>query len=153
MAVKKKYFFAGIGLITLATLAILMNKYINPLKGIITARFGNRINPVTGQPEFHNGVDVSAGYGTTVRSPANGKVLSVYYNDVGGNQVVIQHSGIITGYAHLSRMTVIQGQNVIQGQKVAEVGTSGQTTGAHLHFTVQRNSAFIDPLELFTFNS
>lgn len=153
-SIKKNWYWLIFGLTALAGLTMITRKYINPVIGKITSRFGNRTNPVTGQQEFHNGVDVLASLGTPVKSPDEGTVLSVYYNALGGNQVIIQHpDNIVTGYAHLNKALVQQGQKIMAGHVIGQVGNSGQSTGAHLHFTLKKQGALIDPLTYFNFQS
>jgi len=151
----KKYRYWWIfGLSGLVGLSIVLGKaYLNPVVGKITSRYGTRINPISGKNEFHNGVDVQAASGTPVKSPAAGTVLKVYYNSLGGNQVIVQHTGLITGYAHLSKYFVTPGEKIQSGHIIGHVGTTGQSTGAHLHFTTAKNGDLIDPLTLFNFQS
>lgn len=129
------------------------SKYLNPIRGLITSKFGNRIHPVTGASEFHNGVDVAAVQGTAVISPAGGIVSNVYYNSLGGNQLIIDHTEIVTGYAHLNAVLVKVGDKVTAGQKIAIVGSTGQSTGAHLHFTLRKGGNLVNPLDYFDFKS
>lgn len=127
-------------------------KMIAPLKGKITSKFGNRIHPVTGVVTFHNGVDIKAPEGTHVVCPADGKVIQLNTTTAGGKQLIIQHTnGYKTGYAHLLDWRVNKGDRVTQGQLIALSGNTGQSTGAHLHFTVENaQGEKIDPEILFT---
>lgn len=140
-------------LMTLTAISLLGAKYINPVIGKIVSRFGNRVSPLTGKSEFHNGVDIVAVPGTPVKSPASGTVLETYYNSAGGNQLIIQHGELITGYAHLNSIAVIKGSVVQKGQVIAYTGNTGQTTGPHLHFTCKINGTLADPEKIFTFKS
>jgi murein DD-endopeptidase len=119
-----------------------------PIKNKITSQFGNRINPITRQYKFHNGIDISGKVGEKIKSPADGKVLNVYINDIGGKQLIIKHeNGFTTGYAHLNRIYVNVGDHINRGQFIAEVGNTGMVTGPHLHFTLKDNSGrFLNPL-------
>ena len=151
---KKNRFWLFFGLTALAGLTMITRKKINPVIGKITSGFGNRIHPVTGKQEFHNGVDVLASLGTPVKSPDEGTVLSVYFNSVGGNQVIIRHPGeMVTGYAHLEKALVRAGQKITAGHVIGQVGNTGQVTGAHLHFTLKKQGVLIDPLTRFSFQS
>lgn len=122
-----------------------------PIKNKITSPFGYRINPITRQYKFHNGIDIAGKIGDKVQSPGDGKVVKNYINDIGGRQLIIKHAnGLTTGYAHLNKVYVSVGDYVKQGQLIAEVGNSGKVTGPHLHFTLKDGSGhFINPfLEL-----
>lgn len=109
----------------------------NPVNGIVTEGFGPRINPVTGATEVHNGVDLRAATGTSVRPPLPGKVIKVYENSTGGKQMLVQHAGgWITGYAHLSQFEKKEGDTVKQSDVIALSGATGSVTAPHLHFTL-----------------
>ena len=98
----------------------------------ITSEFGEKRTTGT-----HSGLDIAAPTGTPILAPAGGVVQSVYYNAVGGNQLIIEHTDSLkTGYAHLSKTDVKKGDKVKRGQKIGEVGNTGRSTGPHLHFTV-----------------
>jgi len=111
-----------------------------------------RIHPVTGEYKFHNGVDMAVPSNTPIYAPANGQVLNAYSNSAGGNQLVIKHpsEGIRTGYAHLNKSLVKEGQTVRKGQKIALTGNTGRSTGPHLHFTVKdlQTNDYVNPLSL-----
>lgn len=120
---------------------------ILPVQGKMTSGFGWR--NLGGEQEFHNGIDLAVPIGTEVKAAAGGKVLKTYYNDLGGNQLVIEHpNGYQTGYAHLSAFLVKPGDQVKKGDSIARSGNTGKSTGAHLHFTVRNKSGeTIDPLK------
>ncbi len=122
-------------------------KMIYPVKGNISSKFGNRIHPVTGEAQFHNGIDIAASEGTPIFAPANGTIEKIYSNSTGGNQMILKHSnGFKTGYAHLSKYNVKEGDHVKQGYKIGEVGSTGRVTGAHLHLTMRDVSGeLVDP--------
>lgn len=125
-----------------------------PLPGrtAISSPFGSRTHPITGQVKFHNGIDIPAPVGTMVLAPYSGRVKSVYSNATGGNQLVIEHDdGRVSGYAHLHLVLVEPGEHVQQGEPIAQVGNTGASTGAHLHFTVRpsASAAHVDPQTLF----
>jgi murein DD-endopeptidase MepM/ murein hydrolase activator NlpD len=126
-------------------------KMLMPVDGSITSPFGLRKNPISGDPEFHNGIDIQAAEGTPIVAPAAGLVINVFSNDKGGNQMLIKHdNGYTTGYAHLSAYEVKQGDRVSKGQLIALVGTTGNSTGAHLHLTLKdKNGVTIDPQNYF----
>lgn len=120
-----------------------------PIKGKITSKYGYRIHPVTGvKSTFHNGIDLAAPIGTAVLSPASGTVINRYSNATGGNQLIIKHDNDFqSGYAHLKQALVNIGDKVKEGQKVAESGNTGASTGPHLHFTLRKNGELVNPID------
>jgi murein DD-endopeptidase MepM/ murein hydrolase activator NlpD len=121
-----------------------------PVAGSITSGYGPRKHPITGQNGTHNGIDIGATTGTTVRAAADGKVSSIGQNmdkKTGyGNSVTLDHDdGYQTLYAHLSKVSVAVNQRVSKGEKIGEVGETGAANGPHLHFEVRKNGSFIDP--------
>lgn len=130
------------------------SRMIAPVKGKVTSGFGTRTHPITGETgSDHNGIDIKAGTGADVVSPANGIVKNSYYNSLGGYQVIIEHENkYVSGFAHLQHTSVKIGQKLKRGETFAKVGTSGATTGAHLHFTLKDPKGnFIDPLTKIKF--
>lgn len=117
----------------------------------ITSTFGGRQNPVTGVWEnAHGAVDIGAPGGTQIKAAANGTVVMARWNDSYGNFVKIKHDDTYsTLYAHSSRLLVAEGQYVKQGDVIALVGTTGNSTGNHLHFEIRENDNRIDPLNFF----
>jgi len=123
--------------------------FINPLEGEIGTIFGVRriINKIPKNP--HSGVDVSGNEGDSVRAPNNGVVTLVDDQFYSGNSLVIDHGqGIYTMFFHLSKVLVRQGQEVKKGDTIALVGSTGRSTGPHLHWGVRMQGARVDPLEL-----
>ncbi len=121
-----------------------------PARGDLSSRFGWRQNPFTGLREHHNGLDIGAPIGTPVVAAMAGRVAAVGISPVYGRYVILAHSGgLQTLYGHLSRALVSRGVSVSQGQQIGEVGNTGYSTGSHLHFTVFRNGAPVDPLRFF----
>jgi murein DD-endopeptidase MepM/ murein hydrolase activator NlpD len=120
-----------------------------PLAQLATASpFGYRISPITGGAgDFHRGQDFVAQCGTSVLAAASGTVTFVGWHEYGGgNRVVVDHgNGLETTYNHLSSASVTQGQTVTRGQALALSGTTGASTGCHLHFEVQVNGEVVDP--------
>jgi murein DD-endopeptidase MepM/ murein hydrolase activator NlpD len=116
---------------------------LNPVGGEIASSFGWRINP---WPEFHKGVDLTAGYGEPVKAAAAGTVVSADWDGGFGIKVDVDHgNGYHTWYCHLSRALVHPGQYVRKAQEIAEVGSTGASTGAHLHFQIMLDGNAIDP--------
>lgn len=142
----------GITLIGLVGTTHVISKMLYPLYSKITSPFGYRINPVTGQKQFHNGIDLSAAVATKIKSPGDGIVSNYYSNDVGGNQLIIKHdNGFTTGYAHLNKSFVSMGERVNQGQFIAESGNTGKVTGPHLHLTLRdKDGNLLDPEKFFS---
>lgn len=122
--------------------------FMRPIAGAsINSGFGYRTDPVTGTQAFHSGVDFSASCGTPIRAAGSGKVLSAASNSGYGNVTVINHGGgLATLYGHQSAFAVSAGQVVTQGQVVGYVGSTGKSTGCHLHFEVRVNGNPVSPL-------
>ncbi|GAA5161433.1 M23 family metallopeptidase [Viridibacterium curvum] len=110
--------------------------------------FGNRVDPITGAVAFHPGLDFSAKYGTDIMSAGGGKVRFAGWHNELGNVIELDHgNGLISRYAHASRLLVKVGDVVAPGQKIAEVGSTGRSTGAHLHFEILHAGRYVDPLQ------
>lgn len=121
--------------------------FIRPVNGRQTSSFGWRIHPITRTRRFHDGVDWAAPAGTTIRAAAGGRVVMSGRNGAYGLCVMIQHSnGLVTLYGHCSALLVSNGQQVSQGQAIGRVGSTGWSTGPHLHFSVYRNRTAVNPL-------
>ena len=117
-----------------------------PVHGWITSGFGFRTNPFTGLNQMHEGLDISNREGTSVIAPADGIVSATGKDFSYGNVVVISHGfGITTRHNHLSKILVGAGQRVKRGDKIAEVGTTGRSTGPHLHYEVRVNGIPVNP--------
>lgn len=117
-----------------------------PVTGTITSPFGWRPNPFGGGPEFHQGLDIAAPSGTTVTAAGAGTVIMAQWYGGYGNYILIDHGGSYsTGYGHLSAIYVSVGQSVQRGQAIGAVGSTGQSTGPHLHFEVRIAGKPVDP--------
>ena len=117
-----------------------------PVRGWVTSGFGARISPFTGQLSMHDGLDIGAAPNTPVQSPANGYVTSAGFDAKMGNVVLIDHGyGIQTEYGHLAKILVRQGQKVKRGDAVALVGSTGHSTGPHLHYMVKLKGQTVNP--------
>jgi len=113
----------------------------------ISSSFGSRIHPITGKRSYHDGVDIAATHGNGVYAYSNGRVVSAGYNGGYGNNIVVDHgNGLKTRYAHLSVISVKAGQKVETGQRIGSVGSTGTSTGSHLHFEVIKNKKTVNPL-------
>ena len=111
-----------------------------------TSNFGYRIDPFNGHQTFHEGVDFAAETGTAINAAASGKVIYADYHPAYGKSVEIDHgNGLVTRYAHGSELLVKEGDLVVRGQRIARVGTTGRSTGPHLHFEVRLNGVAQNP--------
>lgn len=128
-------------------------EFLWPLPGKhtkVSSGFGWRIHPVTGKQQFHQGIDIPAPYGTEIYAVNDGTVIECSYNYADGYYITVSHGGgIASFYSHISKYSVAVGDKVKRGQVIANVGTSGYTTGAHLNLNVYKNNAAVDPLEFF----
>jgi len=121
---------------------------IPPLRGLVTAGYGYRTSPFTGQREMHEGLDIAAPHGTPIQATADGVVSFVGPLAAYGNVVFINHGrGFATFYSHASRNVVEEGQQIKRGQVIAYVGTTGRTTGPHVHYEIQVNGSAVNPLK------
>ena len=112
----------------------------------MSSDFGWRIHPTLGYNKFHNGVDFAAPKGTPILAAYTGKVVAAAYNSTMGNYVMIDHgSGLYTIYMHASKLYVSTGKTVKKGETIAAVGTTGRSTGNHLHFGVRLNGDYVSP--------
>lgn len=108
--------------------------------------YGNRIHPILGVKQFHNGIDFAAPGGSPILAAQSGTVIAAAYSSTMGNYIMINHGGgLITIYMHASALYVSSGQTVTKGQKIAAVGTTGRSTGNHLHFSVRLNGSYVSP--------
>lgn len=113
----------------------------------ITSGFGNRAQPTAGASTNHKGIDIGASYGASIVAAASGRVTTAAYSSSAGNYVVISHgNGLSTVYMHCSALYVSAGQTVSAGQSIAAVGSTGYSTGNHLHFGVIKNGSYVNPL-------
>jgi murein DD-endopeptidase MepM/ murein hydrolase activator NlpD len=119
------------------TLVLASTPSIWPVRGYLSAGFGNRKDPFTGQRDFHAGIDISTPIGTRIFAPADGVVLSASVQGAYGNSIVVDHGyGVVTRYGHLDAYAVRPGQRVRRGDLIAFVGNTGRSTGPHLHYEV-----------------
>ncbi len=122
---------------------------IFPVQGWLTSGFGWRKDPFTGKRAFHYGIDISAPWGTSIRASAQGKVISAGCDDGYGLMIEIDDGyGYSTVYGHLSKILVKKGAWVNKGEIIGRLGSTGRSTGPHLHFEVHKNKKAINPLSL-----
>ncbi len=112
----------------------------------ISDEYGNRIHPILGTQQFHNGLDMAAPYGSAIYAAYDGDVVAASYSSSMGNYIMIDHGdGLYTIYMHASALYVSKGQSVYKGQSIAAVGSTGRSTGNHLHFSVRLNGNYVNP--------
>lgn len=119
-----------------------------PTEGEVSSGFGSRSDPLTGEPSFHTGVDISAPQGTPVRSWFNGTVIKAENSGGWGNHVVVKQGDLQVLYAHLNKITVKVGTQIYQNSPIGEVGSTGRSTGNHLHLGLYINEVAVDPAKL-----
>lgn len=117
------------------------------IAGRISSRFGKRGRPTAGASTYHKGIDIAVSHGTSIVAAGAGEVVTASYNSSAGNYVMISHGDrLYTVYMHCSRLIVKKGDTVTAGQRIAYVGSTGISTGPHLHFGVSKNGSYVDPL-------
>lgn len=125
---------------------LLATPSIAPTKGWATSGFGYRTSPFTGNREFHRGLDIAGRSGTPVKAPSDGKVVYVGTKRALGNALVVRHGySVETIYGHLAEILVKPGQKVERGEIIARMGSTGRSTGPHLHYQVEVNKKAVDP--------
>jgi len=122
-----------------------------PVNGPVTSPYGMRVHPVTGVYKLHDGTDFGVPCGTPVHAAASGTIIDQYYNGAYGNRVILNNGimrgkSVVTTYNHLSRFAVNRGSHVSRGQVIAYSGTTGYSTGCHLHFMVITNGYTVNPM-------
>ena len=121
---------------------------IAPVHGILTDGFGGRSDPFTGEQGVHNAIDISSAIGQAVRAPADGIVVKSEWANGYGNVIYISHGyGYSTRYAHVSGYGLQPGDHVKRGDVIGYVGSTGRSTGPHLHYEVRLNNVPVNPLE------
>jgi murein DD-endopeptidase MepM/ murein hydrolase activator NlpD len=122
-----------------------------PAHGWLTGTFGGRSDPFTGEPGYHQGIDISTEKGQPIYATADGTVESATYTGDYGNFIVLRHGfGLTTRYGHLSAFAAKTGQRVKRGDVIGYVGSTGRSTGAHVHYEILANGKLINPLQLLT---
>lgn len=112
----------------------------------ISDDYGNRIHPTLGVQQFHNGIDMAAPAGSPILAAYDGTVVASAYSSTMGNYCMIDHGdGLVTIYMHASSIGVSKGQNVVRGEQIGGVGTTGRSTGNHLHFSVRKDGSYVSP--------
>ena len=125
--------------------------FINPIKGIVSSKFGSRESEYQKVTGYHTGVDIAAEEETIIKASMEGIVEFVSSEGDYGNHIKIRSNNVSTLYAHCSKIFVKEGQIVGQGQEIGTVGNTGNSTGPHLHFEIRIDDRFVDPLKILTF--
>lgn len=124
-----------------------------PVNGDVSSGFGYRVHPITKKWGFHTGLDISASTGTQIKSAYYGVVTAVGYNSLAGNYIVVEHNdNLITKYMHCEKILVKENTTVRQGEVIGRVGSTGSSTGPHLHFEIIIAGKKVNPLYLFDVN-
>ncbi|TFG83937.1 MAG: M23 family metallopeptidase [Spirochaetales bacterium] len=120
-----------------------------PLRGRLSSNYGYRSNPFTNVRQFHNGIDIVASLNSAAHAAMDGRVAEIGYSTIFGNFIILTHSGgYQTLYAHMNKISVRKGQNISQGMTIGLTGSTGYSTGPHLHFGLFKNGVAIDPLKM-----
>ncbi|MEA5026880.1 hypothetical protein SDC9_105058 [bioreactor metagenome] len=133
---------------TKRTLTIISSSNYGVVAGSLTSGYGWRTDPISGIKKFHDGIDIGASCGSSVYAYAGGTVYDTGWNDIRGNYVIINHgNGLYTRYLHLSKISVSEGDSISVGDKIGLVGSTGYSTGCHLHFSVFVNGSSQNPFD------
>ncbi len=144
-------FIPGVAMSSSALRQALGELFASPITAAyrLTSRFGPRSDPFTGARSNHTGIDMACPTGTSVKAAMCGKVVYTGWSNIFGNYVIMNHgNGYQTLYGHMSKILCRKGQEISQGTRIGLVGSTGYSTGPHLHFTVYKNGKLVDPLAL-----
>jgi murein DD-endopeptidase MepM/ murein hydrolase activator NlpD len=119
--------------------------FIKPIEGVISSKYGIRETATGNVPKNHTGIDIAANLGTRIKSSTNGEVVLASEEGDYGKHLKIQIGEVSVIYAHCNNLLVKQGDKVVQGQEIAEVGSTGNSTGPHLHFEIRVHERTVDP--------
>lgn len=119
-----------------------------PVQGHGTSPFGMRVHPITGVRKLHDGTDIAAACGAPVVTPWPGRVVGAAFHTAYGYRTIVEHAGVRTAYAHLRGLEVRVGDVLVAGARLGAVGSTGLSTGCHLHWMAWKNGALVDPLTL-----
>ena len=123
-----------------------VNSFLWPVSGVVSSHYGYRVHPISGEYSMHNGLDIAADKGSDILTAYDGIVTSAGYSNSYGYYLIISHNDTIrTLYAHCSKLLAKEGDSVKKGDKIATVGSTGRSTGPHLHFEVRVGGYRIDP--------
>ncbi|HIZ56511.1 MAG TPA: M23 family metallopeptidase [Firmicutes bacterium] len=128
----------------------LTDRAVLPVSGVVSSPFGYREHPISGDPDFHKGTDIAAPAGTDIYAALEGTVITAQESSSLGLYIELSHGdGLITRYAHCSELIATVGTKVRQGEVIAKVGSTGNSTGNHLHFQITKDGAAVNPTWLF----
>jgi len=147
----QQLFLPGVGLDAKTLKNAMGDLFMMPIQAKFrwSSPYGGRIDPIAGVKSFHTGTDMACPTGTPILASMSGKVTAAGINRVYGNYVIIDHgNGYQTLYAHMSKIIASKGQWVSQGTRIGLVGSTGYSTGPHLHFTVYKNGKLVDPMSV-----
>ncbi len=123
-----------------------------PCYGIVSSDFDYRVNPITKTQEFHSGIDIATKDNSNIYTILSGRVIKVDYKEILGNYIIIDHGGGITSvYGHCSEIIAMENTIVKQGERIALVGSTGYSTGPHLHFEIRRNGISYNPSWIYSY--
>ena len=152
LSVGQKLFIPGAKLDRTTLRRAMGDTFVNPLRNIawrLTSKCGWRADPFTGVKQYHPGIDMAISQGTPIYAALSGKVVACGWSNVYGNYVIIDHqNGYQSLYGHMSKKLCTINQEVTSSTKIGLVGSTGYSTGPHLHFTVYKNGKVVDPLTL-----
>lgn len=118
----------------------------------ITSPYGDRLDPFTGQTVYHNGIDIGASTGTEIHAAYDGEIAWAYYSTTAGNWIGIDHGdGLYTIYMHASALLVSEGDKVSKGDVIGLVGSTGRSTGPHLHLSIRKNGSYVSPKDYLNY--
>jgi len=147
LSIGQKLFIPGASMSSFELKKALGELFIYPIIGRLTSPFGYRRDPFTGRKSFHTGIDIAAPIGTPIKLTLDGTVSYTGYSSVYGNYVIVTHSGGYQSmYGHMHTIKVKRGQILSQGSIIGTVGSTGRSTGPHVHFSVYKNGKLINPL-------
>lgn len=125
-----------------------------PVSGNITSQFGYRYHPITGQLDFHKGVDIAADYQTPILAAISGEVIKVGENASAGKYITLSHgNGLCSKYMHCSTVIAKEDMQIREGEVIAKVGSTGMSTGNHLHFQLEKDGIVFDPSWIINFGA
>ena len=150
---EKFYFLERMRFDSTISLFFLDTNMVSPLKSsILTSDYGYRISPISGKWKFHSGIDLAAPEGTQVFACKAGEITRTGFNTTYGNFIIIRHyNGLTSVYAHLSKILITKGEKINGGTLIGLVGTTGASTGPHLHFELRKNGSTTNPGKLMNF--
>lgn len=129
-------------------------EFVPPLVGKLESAFGPRVSPISGQNEFHNGIDISGNAGDSIKAVLEGVVVEAKSDNALGNYLKIKHDdSVYSLYGHASELLVEKGQEVKKGDVIAKVGSTGASTGNHLHLQIFKGEKLVDPQKIFNYES